>query len=64
MLRQLAAAPFEISGGDIVIGQHAKQDVIIERRIYQPKSTDYMTAQTTNIRSFQQVQLESGQSSV
>ena len=33
--------------------------MIIERRVYQPKSTDYMTAKTMNIRSFQQVLLES-----
>jgi len=38
--------------------------MIMERRVHQPKSTDYMTVQTTNIGSFQQVQLESGQSSV
>jgi len=38
--------------------------MIMERRVYQSKSTYYMTAETTNIGSFQQVQLESGQSSV
>jgi hypothetical protein len=42
---------------------HTCAIMIMERRVYQPKSIDYMTADTTNIRSFQQLQFESGQSS-
>jgi hypothetical protein len=38
--------------------------MIIERPSYQPKLTYYMTAETTNIGSFQQIKLERDQTSV
>jgi hypothetical protein len=54
MLRQFAAASFEVSGGDVVEQQRAILQVAASQCGFDERlPIEYMTANTTNIRSFQ-----------